>query len=148
MDIKAVLHARCAAFIEDRLHSLQKALQAATESLNSETKSTAGDKHETGRAMAQLEQEQLSQQWQEAQALQNAFNKLPTKTGDTAQAGSLLISSKGNFYLSIAVGKIDLEGKSYYAISTASPLGKLFLGKKKGEKIGFNGQEHEILEIL
>ena len=58
--------------VEQIISSNQKALQ-------SETKSSAGDKHETGRAMLQLEIEKASQQFKAIRdmrtVLANIFNK-------------------------------------------------------------------------
>ena len=44
-------------FIESRLKTIEKAIFELQQSLDSETKSSAGDKHETGRAMLQIELE-------------------------------------------------------------------------------------------
>ncbi|MWD30855.1 3-oxoacyl-ACP synthase, partial [Aquicoccus sp. SCR17] len=52
----------CWDYVDTRTERLKKSAAALQESLNSETKSSAGDKHETGRAMVQLEQEKLAQQ--------------------------------------------------------------------------------------
>ena len=57
LKIKEALHASCVGFVEDRLETIQKTIQDIQMSLTSETKSSAGDKHETGRAMLQLERE-------------------------------------------------------------------------------------------
>ena len=51
--------------LEKRSQEIRKEMDTAQQSANSETKSTAGDKHETARAMAQLEVEMLSKQLEE-----------------------------------------------------------------------------------
>ena len=55
--IKEQLFTQCLAFIDNRLITIKNTMQEIQESLLSETKSSAGDKHETGRAMLQLERE-------------------------------------------------------------------------------------------
>ena len=53
--IKTLLFDHCKSFLESKLHGYKKSLDLLYESLNSEIKSSAGDKHETGRALIQLE---------------------------------------------------------------------------------------------
>ena len=65
--IKEVLYASCIDFIEDRLETIQRTINDIQGSLTSETKSSAGDKHETGRAMLQLEREKSGVQLNEIQ---------------------------------------------------------------------------------
>jgi hypothetical protein len=113
-----------------------------------ETKSTAGDKHETGRAMMQLEQEKLSVQMAEVQQLQQVLDRiqledLPPGIGE----GNVVLTSQGNYFLAISAGKVELEGKLFYLISLASPIGVALMGKKAWEVVSFRGQEFRILEV-
>ena len=55
--LKKQLYLFCVDYVESKLTNLQSALASAREAVSDDSKSTAGDKHETGRAMAQLEQE-------------------------------------------------------------------------------------------
>ena len=59
MDIKEQLYEFCRAYIDGRTIRINESIKSIQESLSSETKSSAGDKHETGRAMLQLEREKL-----------------------------------------------------------------------------------------
>lgn len=52
--------------VEERIQHLQLALDDAMQATADDSKSTAGDKHETSRAMAHLEQEKLGSQFSEA----------------------------------------------------------------------------------
>ena len=45
--IKTLLFDHCKSFLESKLYAYKKSLDLLYESLNSETKSSAGDKHET-----------------------------------------------------------------------------------------------------
>jgi hypothetical protein len=66
MDIKIKLYQYCVEFIDKRIAGAREAIQIAQDSANEETKSSAGDKYETGRAMAQLEIEKNTTQLEEA----------------------------------------------------------------------------------
>ena len=63
-ELKKLLYNYCESFLKRKLTNYQNQKKELFESLESETKSSAGDKHETGRAMIQLEIEKLGKQRQ------------------------------------------------------------------------------------
>ena len=60
--LKDLLFAHCQHYIKAKQLLLEKQKEALQLALTSESKSSAGDKHETGRAMIQLEREKLGNQ--------------------------------------------------------------------------------------
>src|ERR1035437_2392798 len=139
--IKFQLYTKCLEYVEQRISNAQLAVNAATESGNDETKSSAGDKHETGRAMAQLEQEKSGKQLHEALELKKMFDRIsPDKESKIVSQGSLVITNNDNFYLSISIGKIIIENVIYYAVSPATPIAALLIGKQKMHTFTFNEQ--------
>jgi hypothetical protein len=146
--IKSLLYDYCVEYVSMRIAHVQTAIDAASESGNDETKSSAGDKHETGRAMMQLEQEKNSKQSFEVLELKKMLEKInPLQDSKTVIFGSLVITDKGSFYISIGVGKIIIDNIIYYAISPLSPLGMVLIGGKQGNKINFNSQIYTIKEV-
>lgn len=139
--IKSVLLAQCQTYVNERLQRIQKIIEGIQESLTSETKSTAGDKHETGRAMLQLEREKAGAQLAEVQKLQEILTKITISSSDHIRLGSLITTSQADYFISISVGKLSIENKSYYAIAANSPIGKLLLGKTIGDTFSFNGNK-------
>ena len=57
--------------VGEKLNSASSAIDATTESKNTATKSTAGDKHETGRAMMERELALSTAQLHKAQFVKN-----------------------------------------------------------------------------
>ncbi len=146
--LKAKLYDRCLAYVQERIDNAAEAMQAAQESANSETKSSAGDKYETGRAMAQLERDRHAQLLAEAQRMKADLEKLdPATESAVAIPGSLVKTSRGRFYISISAGKILLDGTDYFAVSPASPIGALLLGKRVGDSATFNRIEYRVEAI-
>lgn len=147
MDKQKLLHA-CKTHIENKLTDIQKAIDHYQLDLNSETKSSAGDKHETGRAMLQLEMEKLGQQYQNVWAQKNKLNKIDIEPKTIAQAGSL-ISTNNNLYYFLAesIGRLAFEQQQIMVISTQSPIGQLLIGKKEEDQISFNQQKITIKHI-
>ncbi|MDH7446199.1 3-oxoacyl-ACP synthase [Aquimarina sp. 2201CG14-23] len=146
--IKEELYHQCELFVEDRLHRIRNRIANIQESLGSETKSTAGDKHETGRAMLQLEREKAGVQLAEAQNLQILLAKIDvSSSSEVIRLGSLVKTSQGNYFISISVGKITVENEFYFAIAPNTPIGKLLLGKKTSDHFNFNEKQYIIQKI-
>jgi transcription elongation GreA/GreB family factor len=146
LKLKKELFEACLNFVDNKLETIMSFIKSAANDLTSETKSSAGDKHETGRAMLQLEIEKASQQLNVVTKMKEVLEKISTsKTSAIISLGSLIFTDKANYYLAISAGKITIENIDYFAVSTNSPIGQQLLGKKVGEIISFNNAE--ILEI-
>lgn len=146
--VKAKLYASCITYVESRLKNAEAAIVEAQDSANSETKSTAGDKHDTARAMMQLAAEQNAKHLAEARKLKLAITQInPLSNHTTAEVGCLVETNNGNYYLSISAGKIELEGGIYFAISPSAPIAQVLLGAKVGDTRIFNGNSILIKSI-
>ena len=139
---KLTCHAACLAYVQQRLTAAQAGMAAAHGSSNSETKSSAGDKYETGRAMAQQERDRHAQQLHEAQQLLAALQKLnPGLPADAVRPGALAATSLGLFYVSIGAGRLTTaEGQEFLAVSASAPLVVALAGLRAGEETTFNGK--------
>lgn len=146
--IKRQLYDRCRSLVEQRIENAKAAMDSAQQAANDETKSSAGDKYETGREMMQQEMENNAIQLSEARKLKEILDKIsPLKRSDTVQVGSLVITNNGIFYIAIGLGKITLDNSDYYAIAPSSPLGTLLMGKKAQDVVELNGRKF-LLEKL
>lgn len=117
--------------------------------LASETKSSAGDKHETGRAMLELEREKLGQQLVDAEKTMQLLHTVDIFSKKrTACLGSLVKTTGANYFLAISAGEYMSDPEKYYCISLNTPIGIMLLGKSVGDTIMFNNNEIEILEII
>ncbi|WP_456464141.1 3-oxoacyl-ACP synthase [Lutibacter sp.] len=144
--MKKKLYEACAFFVEEKHNTVATSIESYKKALFSETKNSAGDKHETGRAMLQLEMEKASQQLVVIIKMREILNKITFENSvGFIRLGSLIITNKSNYFLAISASKIAVENKIYYAISTNSPIGKQLLGKKVGDIIPFNNAK--ILEL-
>lgn len=146
---KPAFYTACLAYVQLRLDAARAGMAAAQESSNSETKSSAGDKYETGREMANQERDRHAAQLHEAQQLLAALQKMnPELPSDIVRPGALVTTSLGVFYLSIGAGKLAIaEGQEFLAVSPAAPIIIALHGKRVGEEIVFNGQKVQVLAI-
>ncbi|WP_405610579.1 3-oxoacyl-ACP synthase [Polaribacter sp. Asnod1-A03] len=148
MDVKRALFNECLNFVNNRLQTVEEIIASNQKALQSETKSSAGDKHETGRAMLQLEMEKAGQQLAGITQMKEILSKIDiSKTSTIAHLGSVIETDTVNYFLSISAGQLIVESKVYFAISVSSPIGKLLLGKEKGEELVFNGKIFKIKEV-
>ncbi len=146
--IKEKLLQACRNFAEEKLQTIQNTLSELSDSVGSDSKSTAGDKHETGRAMLHLEQEKAGEQLQQAQDTLRAIHKISIQKASTKiVAGSLVITNRGNFFIAISAGKITIDKVDYYAVSPKAPIAQKLIGLSKNEKVKFNGVDYSIEHI-
>ena len=146
--IKARLFALCQQYVQQRVNNARQAMESAQEAANSESKSSAGDKYETGRAMAQLERDRNAQLLAEAQKIAGDLNRLTIdKTYETVQPGSVVTTNRGVFFISIGAGKLALNGVDYFAVSAASPIGMALAGRRVGEGVVFNRMDYTVLDV-
>ncbi|RXP54306.1 3-oxoacyl-ACP synthase [Lutibacter sp. HS1-25] len=144
--IKLHLHKACTFYVNERLKTVTNTIESNQKDLLSETKSSAGDKHETGRAMLQLEMEKAGQQLATINDMKSVLSKIVVENiSEKVCLGSLIITNKANYYLAISAGKLTVDAVDYFAVSTSSPIGKQLLGKKKGDIIAFNSAEIQIV---
>lgn len=147
--IKQSLYDECQLFVDNRLIAIQNTINEIQESLTSENKSSAGDKHETGRAMLHIEREKAGQQLAEVQKLNQILTKIDTlQTFETIGLGSVVCTSQAHYFVAISAGEMVMDGRSYYAISAMTPIAQLLLGKKKGDQIQFRDQVFEIITVF
>lgn len=145
---KVKLKNHCISVLKDKLKLLMNDISEAQDSSNDETKSTAGDKHETSRAMAQLEVERLSQQLESQENILKLLQATATHVGQTIQNGSIVMTDKGIYYLSAAIGMVRFENTNIMTIGMNAPISQLLLSKKKGDTVEFNGNKYYIEEIF
>src|SRR5476651_404119 len=133
-DIKSELYSLCIAYVKQRIDTAKEAINDAQQSAGEETKSSAGDKYETGREMMQQETNRNMAQLTEANKLKIALSQIAADGLPLAsvQPGSLAITNNGKFYIAISAGALLYNNETYFAVSMASPIGRQFQGKKPG----------------
>ena len=132
--------------ISEKIRNLERLISETRES-NNETKSSMGDKYETGREMVQQEINNLQIQLNENMKSENLLKTINPVPHKTAGFGSIVETEKGRFFIAVSLGEITFNGEKIFVISTESPLGKAMHGKKEGEKIIVNGLAQSVLGI-
>jgi len=149
MTLKEQLFLQCQDFIVKRKNVVEKAILEIETALQSETKSSAGDKHETGRAMLQLEREKSGNQLAQIQKIITTLSKIDiSKINSNISFGSLVYTTQANYFITISTGEIIIDNQKFYAISPSTPIGQLLMGKTSGDMIIFREEKYKILKVL
>ncbi|WP_419870233.1 hypothetical protein [Chryseobacterium sp. CT-SW4] len=145
MDKSEILH-----IIKEKLSEKAQNLEyliSETRASNNDTKSSMGDKYETGREMLQQEINNLQRQLNEVMNQQAGIQKLNTEPSVQVQSGALVKTDKGIFYVAVSIGEIVWDGKKIITVSPESPLVKAMFGKKLGETFSINNIQQGIEKI-
>lgn len=122
-------------------------LIAETRASNNDTKSSMGDKYETGREMLQQEINNLQRQLNEVLNQQAVLQKITSDPSEKVQNGALVKTNKGMFYVAASMGEIIVENQKIMTVSAESPLVKVMHGKKTGETFTVNAI-HQTIENI
>ncbi len=149
LKLKLELKAACINILQQRIANARQAMQQAQESANSEDKSSAGDKHETARAMSQLDRDMHARQEAEAKQELQLINKLTIDTlHEIVKAGTIVICKEYSFFISLGLGALQIEQQKIISLSPLAPIAKILDKKKAGDNFVFNGKTVEILDVF
>ncbi|NSL85277.1 hypothetical protein ECE50_000430 [Chitinophaga sp. Mgbs1] len=144
---KQLLKQYCEQIFLQRIATTQQAMDDAQAAANNESKSSVGDKYETGRAMSHMEKDmharQLLAHRQDLLALQavnvQVIYHVPV-------AGAFVRTTTTSFFIGTGLGKQVINGETIFFLSPASPLAQQLMQKKAGDEFEFKGK-NRITEI-
>lgn len=138
----------CSDYLKDKIQSLNTIIKEVSESSNAESKSSAGDKHETSKAMMQLEIEKLGMQLKEVELQLAEFEKINfNKNFQSIEQGALVETNKGYFLIAGSIGKVAVDDKTVFVISSKSPLALKLMGSNQKDTVMFNDVSYLINSI-
>lgn len=143
---KASLLIAIRAKLNGKIENFEK-LIAETRASSNDTKSSMGDKYETGREMLQQEINNLQIQLNEILKQKDFLKTVLPKPSDKADKGAIVKTEKGLFFISVSLGEIKIENEKIICISPESPLAKAMNSKIKGEIFSLNNMNQKIVDI-
>lgn len=145
---KSKILTHCKKVLQERKANLEDSLRELKEAVEGEEKSTAGDKHDTARAMIHLEQEKLGKQLKNLEEETLRLARIsPESRADAVQIGSFIETNKANYFIGPSLGKLRLDDSIVFAISLQAPLTQVMMGKRVGETFSFNGMEQKVISV-
>lgn len=124
------------------MQDARSAMEELSSSLGKETKSTAGDKHETGRAMVQREMEQAGGRLARCEAMQAVASRLDLDRARTSVGpGAIVVSGDAKLLIGVGLGPFEVPDLGrFQAISADAPIAMALSGGKAGERREFRGR--------
>ena len=146
--LKEQLYLQCVEYLRTKEAEIKANINDAQEAANDDTKSSAGDKFETGRESMQQEIDlnltRLGELNKQKQALESI---IPAQKGTIIMPGSVVRTNDGNYYIAISAKQLKADGATYFAISISSPIGEKMAGKTVGDSFDMNGKKYMIESV-
>ena len=134
--------------VSKRILEAVEEIESINQSKANETKSSAGDKYETGMAMLQMEEQKANVQLAKAKELQKTLSMIDAKEShDKVQLGSLIKTEKGYFFISVGLGKLNIENMDVFTLSMVSPIGMQMKDKGLNSDFVFMDENVRILKL-
>lgn len=134
--------------MQDREDAFRDMIAALTDDAANDAKGSAGDKHETTLSMMHLEQEKLNHKLREILAQKALLEKIDGEAAHVKVAlGSVIKANDMYLFVSTALPKITVDGKTIIALSPQSPLGTKLMGMQPGSEFEISGTKYCIEEI-
>lgn len=149
-DLKSQVFQAAFDLLEEKNKLFSSELKALEQSINEDTKSSAGDKFETGREMMRQEIGKVDNQFKQNKVFIMEMKNLleSQKPSPNITEGSLVCWGEDWLFISVSIGQIIVNGQKVFLLSKNSPLGKELLGKKKKDEVSFRGKTNVIKELL
>lgn len=134
--------------INERVNLLKSTLKNQQEGLHSASESTAGDKHNTSRAMMHIEIDKNSKQLSQTLQLKKLLSAISLQKKHTEVGlGTLVKTDTTWLFIAVPFGKIQVNKEDVMCISLASPIGQKLKGLKPHQSITFNNTTINIKEV-
>ncbi|MFZ4412541.1 MAG: hypothetical protein ACOYOV_05620 [Bacteroidales bacterium] len=107
------------------------------------------DRYDSYRMQLLRKRDMYGQQHEKAMEEIDILKKINiSKENNEVNFGSVVITDEQKLFISISIGKIELEGETYYAVSVKVPFYEVIKGKKKGDSFDFRGKQNHVLEVF
>lgn len=130
------------ALVKGKICLLNDERKAISEGILEDSKSSAGDKFETGREMMTQDLNHVEKQLKQMNRDLDELYRLQAikESNGTIREGSLLQLGSEWFLIAISLGQLLVEGENVFLLSKNSPLGQLLIGKQNKEEVLFRGK--------
>lgn len=134
--------------LQDKIDVFRDMISGLTEDAKNDAKGSAGDKHETALSMMHIEQEKLNHKLREILEQKAILDKIDaSQLHNKIALGSVVKANAMYLFISAALPKIVIDGKTIIALSPQSPLGLKLMGNSVGFTFEINGSKFTIESV-
>jgi len=146
ISIKEALLARCIALKEENEAYIMAAMDDAQQSANDY--GAPRDRYDSFRAQMMRKRDMLAQQLAAVKEDIRILRQMkPSVVSTKVEHGALVKLNSQTLYIAAGIGKIDLDGVTYYVVSPVVPLVATMQHLKAGDTFSFRGTTMQVLEI-
>ncbi len=146
MDIKSRLLKKCIEQQQEVIRQLEQEIQEAQKQANDYGQPK--DRYDAFRTKLMRQIELYAKQLDKAKIVFNTLQKIPIdKEIDSVEFGALVITNRQKLFVSAGLGKIEVDGEEFYAISAQVPIFQALKGKHAGDEIVFNGLSFVVQKV-
>lgn len=147
--MKQEIHQHHQQLLQDKIDVFRDMISGLTEDAKNDAKGSAGDKHETALSMMHIEQEKLNHKLKEFLDQKVILDKIDaSQIHNKIALGSVVKANEMYLFISSALPKIVINGKTIIALSPQSPLGVKLMGNSVGFSFEINGSQFTIESVL
>ena len=144
---KQEILAQMAAQLEANMHELTESLESYEEASNRDEGDTIDPDDVSKQAEYKEMQRRMQIQYDQVKSSLIRLRDLAVKDHSQAEAGALLETDRGWFFLGIPLAAIDINGKELLGISAESPAYATIKGMKAGDAFTLGKNEYKIKNI-
>ena len=135
--------------VDKDLEEAKARMASLKESLGAESKSSAGDKHETGRAMIHLEQERVQDTVGRLEHMRGVLVQRATqgKAIQRVSPGALVETTGPWVLVGVPMGKVQLPDALVLCVGAEAPLAQQWHGAQPGDQVVLGSQQLTIQAI-
>ncbi len=147
LKLKERIITTCRQIVDEKAGQLREAMQEAQNAANEY--GPPKDRYDSFRTQLLRKRDMYGQQLARINEQIKALDGIDTsKTMNIVSYGAVVITEFQKLFISTGVGKFEIDGAVYYAISGIVPVYKAMEGLKAGETFEFNGRRIKILDVF
>lgn len=147
IELKLKLYQKCIEKQKELLDSSFAAMDDAQKAANEY--GAPKDRYDSFRTQLLRKRDLYAEQHEKALKEMGYLQKInPEIKQKKVEVNALVITNKQRLYISIGLGKIEMEEGDIYVISPLAPICQSLKNKKVGDSVMFNGQNIEIKDII
>ena len=145
--IKRQLFVKCMEMLNLQIEKYNKEIEMVKEAL--ETEGSQSEEDNGGKSEMLNEIEKYTKYLESTENLKTQLKRIDISEEHTHVTNGSLVETENNFFfISVALGKIDVgDKKNYYSISTDAPIYPHLKGKEAGDSFSFNDINYKIVKV-
>jgi len=133
--------------VEDTAANLRAAMEEAQHAANEY--GPPKDRYDSFRTQLLRKRDMYAQQLASTTEQINLLDRInPEMVSGKVEFGAVVITETQKIFVSTGLGRIQIDGDTFFAISPAVPIYKAMEGKKTGDTFSFNNNTIKILDVF